>query len=73
MIGRHLNVPVVSKSAEEVADHFGWFAPFAGMDLQASSAQTQAQLGWRPVQSGLIADLDRGSYFEAQTGVAPAA
>jgi nucleoside-diphosphate-sugar epimerase len=73
VIGRHLNVPVVSKSAEEAADHFGWFALFAGMNLPASSAQTQAELGWRPVQSGLIADLDRGRYFEAQTGVAPAA
>jgi nucleoside-diphosphate-sugar epimerase len=73
MIGRHLKVSVVSKSAEEAADYFGWFAPFAGMDLPASSAQTQAELGWRPVQSGRIADLDRESYFEAQTGVAPAA
>jgi nucleoside-diphosphate-sugar epimerase len=73
VIGRRLNLPVVSKSAEKAADHFGWIAPFAGMDLSASSAQTQAQLGWRPVQSGLIADLDRGSYFEAQTGVASTA
>src|SRR6202167_643613 len=38
VIGRHLNVPVVSKSVEEAADHFGWFALFAGMDLPASSA-----------------------------------
>jgi nucleoside-diphosphate-sugar epimerase len=73
VIGRRLNLPVVSKSAEEAADHFGWFASFAGMDLSASSAQTQKELGWRPVQSGLIADLERGSYFQAQTGVAPAA
>src|ERR1700689_217421 len=28
-IGRGLNVPVVSKSREEAADHFGWFAHFA--------------------------------------------
>ena len=72
VIGRHLNLPVVSKSREEAANHFGWFAPFAGMDLWASSAQTQAQLGWRPVHSGLIADLGRGTYFEVQK-VAPAA
>jgi nucleoside-diphosphate-sugar epimerase len=72
VIGRHLNVPVVSKSRAEASDNFGWFALFAGMDLPASSAQTQVELGWCPVQSGLIADLDRGSYFEAQTAVAPA-
>ncbi|TIX44269.1 MAG: SDR family oxidoreductase, partial [Mesorhizobium sp.] len=29
VIGRRLNVPVVAKSAEEAADHFGWFAMFA--------------------------------------------
>ncbi len=72
-IGRNLNVPVVNKSAGEAAAHFGWIAPFAGMDMPASSAQTQAGLGWRPVQSGLIADLDHGTYFQAQAGVAPVA
>src|ERR1700733_13447905 len=29
VIGKHLNVPVVSKSHEEAADHFGWLAHFA--------------------------------------------
>jgi nucleoside-diphosphate-sugar epimerase len=64
VIGRHLNVPVVSKSREEAADHFGWIALFFGMDRPASSARTQERLGWRPVQSGLIADLDAEHYFE---------
>ena len=64
VIGRHLNVPVVSKSREEAADHFGWIAPFFGMDGPASSAQTQDRLGWRPVQPGLIADLNVEHYFE---------
>jgi len=32
VIGRRLNVPVVSKSREEAANHFGWFAHFAAMD-----------------------------------------
>jgi nucleoside-diphosphate-sugar epimerase len=64
VIGRHLNVPVVSKSREEAADHFGWIAHFFGLDAPASSAQTQERLGWRPVQPGLIADLNAEHYFE---------
>ena len=44
VIGRRLNVPVVSKSRQEAADHFGWIALFFGMDGPASSAKTQEQL-----------------------------
>jgi nucleoside-diphosphate-sugar epimerase len=64
VIGKRLNIPVVSKSSAEAADHFGWFAHFAAMDGPASSARTQQQLGWAPKRLGLIADLDRGEYFE---------
>jgi nucleoside-diphosphate-sugar epimerase len=63
-IGRGLNVPVVSKSSEEAADHFGWIARFFGIDGPASSALTRQRLGWRPVQPGLIADLTAAHYFE---------
>ena len=63
VIGRHLSISVVSKSREEAADHFGWIAPFFGMDGPASSAHTQQALGWRPVQPGLISDLDADHYF----------
>lgn len=62
VIGRGLNVPVVSKSPEEAPGHFGWLATFVGLDCMASSAQTQEQLGWRLTQPGLIADLERASY-----------
>jgi nucleoside-diphosphate-sugar epimerase len=62
VIGRGLKVPVVALSPEEAADHFGWLAPFAGMDLPASSAQTRQRLGWHPMGPGLIADLERMSY-----------
>jgi nucleoside-diphosphate-sugar epimerase len=65
VIGRRLKIPVVSKSPEEAADHFGWFAHFAALDCPASSVQTQAQLGWRPTQTSLIRDIDQPSYFEA--------
>jgi nucleoside-diphosphate-sugar epimerase len=65
VIGRRLNLPVVSKSPEEAADHFGWFTRFAAIDCPSSSAKTRAQLGWQPKQPGLIADLDRPRYFES--------
>jgi nucleoside-diphosphate-sugar epimerase len=63
VIGRRLNIPVVSKSPDEAAKHFGWFAMFAGIDAPASSARTRAELGWRPEQPGLIADVDHPAYF----------
>jgi nucleoside-diphosphate-sugar epimerase len=66
VIGRRLNLPVVAKSQGEAADHFGWLAHFVGIDCPASSAQTQEWLGWRPVQPGLIADLDHARYFATE-------
>ena len=63
LIGRRLNIPVVSKSREEAAEHFGWFAMFAGMDAPTSSARTRAKLDWTPEQPGLIADIDHPAYF----------
>ena len=65
VIGRHLNVPVVSKSPEEATGHFGWFTPFAAGDLPASSRWTREHLGWQPKQPGLISDIDRARYFES--------
>jgi nucleoside-diphosphate-sugar epimerase len=58
-IGRGMRIPVVSKSPEEVAGHFGWLGFFAGTDGAASSALTQQRLGWRPMQKAvMIEDLD---------------
>jgi nucleoside-diphosphate-sugar epimerase len=59
VIGRRLNMSIVSKSPEEAAEHFGWMAFMVGRDGPASSAITQERLGWRPVHAGLIADLER--------------
>jgi nucleoside-diphosphate-sugar epimerase len=64
MIGRRLQLPVVAKSATEAADHFGWLGHFFAIDCAASSALTQEQLGWRPGHPGLIADLEKDSYFQ---------
>jgi nucleoside-diphosphate-sugar epimerase len=63
VIGRRLNIPVVSKSPEEAAEHFGWFAMFAGIDAPTSSTSTRATLDWTPEQPGLIADIDHPAYF----------
>ena len=65
VVGRRLNLPVVSKPAEEAAAHFGFLAMFVGMDCPASSAKTRQELGWRPTQPSLIADLDQPHYFAA--------
>lgn len=64
VIGRRLELPVVSISTEEAADHFGRLAQFVGNDIPTSSVQTRAWLNWTPTQPGLIADLDRARYFE---------
>jgi nucleoside-diphosphate-sugar epimerase len=58
-IGRRLKLPVKTIALEEGQAFFGWLAMFAGRDMPASSAQTQAKLGWRPTGPGLIADLER--------------
>jgi nucleoside-diphosphate-sugar epimerase len=72
-IGRRLKVPVVCKSPEEAAEHFGWLGAFVGLNLAASGAKTQAQLGWHPTGPGLIADLKQINYLEADTVTASAA
>ena len=63
VIGRRLNLPVVSKSQEEASAHFGWFATFAGFDVPTSSERTRSLLGWRPEHPGLMADIDHPAYF----------
>jgi nucleoside-diphosphate-sugar epimerase len=66
VIGRRLHLPVVSKSPEQAADRFRWLAHFVGIDSPASSKLTEEKLGWQPKQPGLIADLERGTYFEPE-------
>jgi hypothetical protein len=36
---------------------------FAGLDMPASSAKTQAELGWTPKEIGVIEDISRPGYF----------
>jgi nucleoside-diphosphate-sugar epimerase len=59
MIGRHLNLPTASVPAGD----FGWLGQILAIDQPASATLTRELLGWRPVQPGLIEDLDKGHYF----------
>ncbi len=63
VIGRRLAVPVVSMTAAAAVEHLGRLGGLLGIDAPASSARTQAALGWRPTRPGLIADIDREAYF----------
>jgi nucleoside-diphosphate-sugar epimerase len=65
LIGRRLNVSVVSLTPEEAARHFTWIAQFVGMDVPTSSHRTQKLLGWQPKQPGLIVDIDHPRYFQS--------
>jgi nucleoside-diphosphate-sugar epimerase len=64
VIGRRLNLPIVSKTKEEAAEHFGWFAHFAALNNPSSSHRTRELLGWQPTHQGLIADLEGPGYFK---------
>ena len=64
VIGRHLDLPVVSISPEDAGEHFGWLGTFLTVDNPTSSALTRELLGWRPVHPTLIQDLEEGHYFD---------
>lgn len=63
IIARALGVPMLSIKKEEAGDYFGPLALFAGLDMPASSALTQQRLGWKPIEIGLVADIDQPGYF----------
>lgn len=56
-IGRMVNVPAISKTAEEAASHFGILTYFMKADFRASSSKTKETLQWNPTGPGIIADL----------------
>jgi nucleoside-diphosphate-sugar epimerase len=70
IIGRHLNVPVVSVAPDRAAEHFGWIGAFFALDAPASSALTQQRLGWKPTHPGLVEDLEAGHYFGQEQSAA---
>jgi nucleoside-diphosphate-sugar epimerase len=69
VIGRHLDVPVISIAPEDAAEHFGWIGAFFAADAPVSSAKTRALLGWEPTQPGLIEDLNAGHYFRVRAAM----
>ena len=62
-IGKGLKIPVVSLDQEKAAEHFGWLATFAGLDMPASSEWTRKSLEWEPTGPGLIEDLTNMKYL----------
>ena len=58
VISRHLNVPAASVPAGDL----GFLGQVLSIDQPASAAMTGELLGWRPVQPGLIEDMDKGHY-----------
>jgi nucleoside-diphosphate-sugar epimerase len=67
-IGRQLNVPAVSITAEDAGPRLGFLAAFAGLDNPTSSAITRELVHWTPTHPGLIADLEQGHYFKPEAG-----
>jgi len=63
VIARRLNVPLVSKTPEQAAAHFGFFGRFVAFDVPTSSARTRSRLDWQPREPGLLADIDHPAYF----------
>jgi nucleoside-diphosphate-sugar epimerase len=61
-IANGLKIPAVSLDQAKAAEHFGWLAHFAGLDMPASSAWTRKTLHWEPTGPGLIEDLKNMKY-----------
>jgi nucleoside-diphosphate-sugar epimerase len=65
-IAERLDVPVVSLTDDQAAEHFGWFAHFAKLNNLTSSEKTRATLGWNPEHPTLLEDMDKIYLAEQQ-------
>src|SRR5207237_311510 len=63
MIGRHLDLPVVSVAQDDISTHFGWIGAFFALNMAATSTLTQEHFDWHPSEPDLLADLEQGHYF----------
>lgn len=64
-IGQVLDIPAVSLTLDQAAEHLGnpFLARFFSLDAPVSSEHTQALLGWAPEHATLLEDLRTGDYF----------
>ncbi|MBI1277716.1 MAG: NAD-dependent epimerase/dehydratase family protein [Anaerolineaceae bacterium] len=62
VIGRHLNLPVVSIPADQAMSHFGFLGGIFQLDIPVSGKLTEERFDWHPTQPGLIADME-SHYF----------
>ena len=63
IIGKGLDVPVVSTPAAKAVENLGPFLGYiAAVDMSASSEWTRKTLGWEPTGPGLIEDLANMRY-----------
>lgn len=67
-IGEGTGLPVRSIAVDEIEFYFGWMAPFADLEMTASSVWTQARLGWKPTGPDLLTDLSAMDYSEPVSG-----
>jgi nucleoside-diphosphate-sugar epimerase len=63
-IGKGTGLPVRSIAIEDIVRYLGWMAPFAALDMTASSAWTRARLGWEPDGPDLLTDLAAMDYSD---------
>jgi nucleoside-diphosphate-sugar epimerase len=66
-----LDVPTVSLTVEQAADHLGhaFLATLFSLDVPVSSDATRALLGWAPEHVTLLEDLATGDYFTPEASV----
>lgn len=63
-LARVMGLPARSIAKEDAQAHFGWMGMFVALDMPASSALTQARLGWKPVGPTMLDDLNQGKFLE---------
>ena len=61
---KRLGLPVEGKPREEAMGTLGFFANVMSMDNPTSSEKTRKELGWKPTQPGLLADIEANYSFQ---------
>jgi nucleoside-diphosphate-sugar epimerase len=63
-IGRGLDLPARSITADQAAEYVGYLAHFAAIDNPTTATRTRELLDWQPAEIGLLEDLALGHYFQ---------